>query len=99
MVNKIKITLNTDGKNYEKLYLGSKEDPDEAKNAAAIVGTENEDGYTSFLRFLPVNRSRLQHRTIFCEKSEMVHKYGFETERSRNESPGTNSYSRANCSP
>ena len=26
--------------------LGSKEDPDEAKNAAAIVGTENEDGYT-----------------------------------------------------
>ena len=44
--DKIKITLNTDGKNYEKLYLGSKEDPDEAKNAAAIVGTENEDGYT-----------------------------------------------------
>lgn len=36
--DKIKITLNTDGKNYEKLYLGSKEDPDEAKNAAAIVG-------------------------------------------------------------
>ena len=37
--DKIKITLNTDGKNYEKLYLGSKEDPDEAKNAAAIVGS------------------------------------------------------------
>ncbi len=33
--DKIKITLNTDGKNYEKLYLGSKEDPDEAKKCSS----------------------------------------------------------------
>ena len=57
--DKIKITLNTDGKNYEKLYLGSKEDPDEAKMQQQSLVQKMKMVILSFLRFLPVNRSRL----------------------------------------
>ena len=57
--DKIKITLNTDGKNYEKLYLGSKEDPNEAKMQQQSLVQKMKMVILSFLRFLPVNRSRL----------------------------------------
>ena len=44
--DKIKITLTSNGKNYNKIYLGHKEDAASVMDANAIAGTETETGYT-----------------------------------------------------
>ena len=59
--DKIKVTLTSSGKNYNKLYIGHKEDAASEMDANAIQGVETEAGYT-FVFEIPASE---QAQTIY----------------------------------
>ena len=59
--DKIKVTLTSSGKNYNKLYIGHKEDATSEMDANAIQGVETETGYT-FVFEVPASE---QAQTIY----------------------------------
>ena len=41
----LKVSIETENKTYSKIYIGSKNDADEIKEANAVIGTDTADGY------------------------------------------------------